>query len=85
MLLRQYHCHVKQSHALNSIPSTGALLHSGDTVRIACFCDFQEDRPVLGKQEHEALGQFEWWHTAVGLFEDDRPASDGLWKGWAIE
>ena len=59
--------------------------HSGDTVRIACFCDFQEDRPVLGKQEHEALGQFEWWHTAVGLFEDDRPASDGLWKGWAIE
>ncbi len=40
---------------------------------------------MLGKREHEMLGQYEWWHTAVGLFEHDRSAKDGLWKGWAIE
>ena len=24
---------------------------------------------MLGKASHETLGQYEWWHTAVGLFE----------------
>ena len=67
---------------------------------------------MLGKADHEALGQYEWWRkspsqsfvgstkrqkvvlidrlfvitdTAVGLFEEDRPVSGGIWKGWTIE
>ena len=59
--------------------------HTADTVRLAIFGDFQQERPVLGKEEHEQLGQYEWWHTAVGLFEEDRLSSDGVWAGWAIE
>ena len=63
----------------------GVGQHRGDSIRLAVFGDFQQDRPVLGKEEHEQLGQYEWWHDAVGLFEHDRPASDGIWAGWAIE
>ena len=43
-----------------------------------------KERPILGKEAHERVGQHEWWHTAVGLFEEDQPSSDGAWAGWAM-
>ena len=40
---------------------------------------------MLGDAAHQRLGQYEWWHTAVGLFESDLSPREGLWSGWAIQ
>ena len=76
LLLHRIFWHGRMAHSVGQ--------HRGSKVRIGVPCDFQQDRPLLQPEHHAALGQWEWW-TPTRIFADDRPASEGLWKGWAIE
>ncbi len=66
----------------------GRLLHSagihvGDDIRWAAFADFTQDRPVLGDDEHRALGQYEWFKDAK-RFRDDDPVGPDMWAQWRL-
>jgi hypothetical protein len=41
-----------------------------------------KERPILGKEAHEWLGQHERWHTAVGLSARGGPAVQRRRLGW---
>ena len=59
-------------------------VHLAEAIRWAVFADFTLDRAVLSPEEHQRIGQFEWFKDAK-CFAEDAPVGEDMWRSWRLE